>query len=212
MNKYELSELRSCIKEIIQEQVSPPLTKGQWEMLASGDPRRQQAQQELFDILQATYAGIGGHFKVQSPGDLERYNFWAVADIDDDPEIDVALFGKPDIGGTKMGGAANDGSPAAAAAYKDKSSKLRAGESLGGVGNWWGEVSGKPAYAMISRGAPAVEDEAQVMQLLDGDAVVWHGEHPDPNAPAVFRSKKGWYTKTFGGKKSTKIILGSPSI
>ncbi len=212
MNKNELLELRSYIRAMIQEQVSPPLQKGKWEIMVPGDPRRLQAQKELFDIMQSTYASIGGHFKVRSPEDLERYNFWVVADLDDDPEIDVALFGKPDIGGAKMGGAANDGSPAASSAYKEKSSQLRAGGSIGGVSNWWGEVSGKPAYAMISRGAPAVENEAEVMQLLDGDTITWHGEHPDPKAPAIFKSKKGWYTKTFGGKKSTKIILGSPSV
>ena len=84
--------------------------------------------------------------------------------------------------------------------------------SLGGVSNWWGEVSGKPAYAMLRRGASAVEDEGRVMQLLDGDEIIWHGEHPDPNAPPVFKAVKGWYTKSFGNKKSTKIILGSPAL
>lgn len=205
--------LRSLIRSILIEQMEDSaIPKGEWVLLDAGDPRREAAQQQLFDILQSTYAGIGGHFKVQSPGDLERYNFWAVADLDDDPEIDVALFAKPDIGGTKMGAAANDGSPAAGTAYKNKSAELRAGGSLGGVSNWWGEVSGKPAYAMLRRGALPVEDEMKVRQLLDGDEIVWHGEHPDPNAPAVFRDVAGWYTKTFGDKKSTKIILGSPAL
>ena len=109
------------------------------------------------------------------------------------------------------GGAANDGTPAAAAAYKEKSAELRAGGNVDGVGNWWGEVSGKPAFAMIKRGAKAVEDEAKARQLLDGDDIEWHGEHPDPEAPAMFKSVKGWYTKKFGSKASTKIILGSPT-
>ena len=77
--------------------------------------------------------------------------------------------------------------------------------------SWWGEVSGKPAYAMIKRGAPAVEDESTARRLMDGDDFVWHGEHPDPNAPPMFKSVNGWYTKKFGDKSSTKIILGSPS-
>lgn len=214
-----MSTLRQFIREIILEQNSaeeveaaPTLPKGEWVSVEPGDPMRATIADELYDLLQATYAPIGGHFKVQQPSDLERYNFWVVADIDDDPEPDVALFAKPDIGGTKMGAAANDGTAAAAAAYKDKSSELRAGGSIGSGSNWWGEVSGKPAYAMLKRGAPAVEDEAMVMQLLAGDDVVFHGAHPDPNAPALFKSVNGWYTKRFGPKSSTKIILGSPAL
>ena len=213
--------LRQFIRQVISEQVQPPaedsassfsLPKGEWVSVEAGDPMRDVIADELYSLLQATYAPIGGHFKVKEPKDLERYKFWVVADVDGDPQPDVALFAKPDIGGTKMGAAANDGTPAAAGAYKDKSAELRAGGSIGSGTNWWGEVSGKPAYAMLKRGAPAVEDEAQVMQLLDGDDVVFHGAHPDPNAPALFKSVNGWYTKKFGSKESTKIILGSPSL
>ena len=217
-----MSVLRQFIREVISEQVSVSqaeeaaeafsLPQGEWVSVETGDPMRDVIADELFDMLQSTYAPIGGHFKVSAPKDLERYKYWVVADIDEDEQPDVALFAKPDIGGTKMGAAANDGTPAAANAYKDKSSELRAGGSIGSGANWWGEVSGKPAYAMLKRGAPAVEDQMKVMQLLDGDDVVWHGAHPDPNAPALFKSVNGWYTKKFGSKESTKIILGSPTL
>jgi len=208
--------LRQYVRQMLVEQAGvseePILPKNEWVALSSGDERREKIQQELFDLVQMTYASIGGHFKVGKPEDLERYMFWVVKDIDGDPEPDVAIFGKPDIGGVKMGAAANDGSPVAAAAYKDKSSALRAGESVAGASNWWGEVSGKPAYAMLKRGAPAVEDEQQAKALLDGDGIIWHGEHPDPNAPPMFKSVNGWYSKDFGGHSSTKIILGSPNL
>ena len=217
-----MSVLRQFIREVISEQasISPAeeaaeafsLPQGEWVSVETGDPMRNVIAGELFDMLQATYAPIGGHFKVSAPKDLERYKYWVVADIDEDEQPDVALFAKPDIGGTKMGAAANDGTPAAANAYKDKSAELRAGGAIGSGANWWGEVSGKPAYAMLKRGAPAVEDQAKVMQLLDGEDVVWHGAHPDPNAPALFKSVNGWYTKKFGSKESTKIILGSPTL
>lgn len=209
--------LRQFVRQIILEQAEQPapessLPKGEWVSVEAGDPMRSVIADDLYDLLQATYAPIGGHFKVKKPSDLERYRFWVVADLDDDPEPDVALFAKPDIGGTKMGAAANDGTSAAANAYKSKSAELRAGGSIGSGSNWWGEVSGKPAYAMLKRGAPAVEDEALVMQLLAGDDVVFHGAHPDPNAPDLFKSVNGWYTKKFGAKSSTKIILGSPNL
>ena len=202
--------LRAYIRELIYE-MGAPVPHGRWTMLSAGDPRRELVKQNLFDLVQQTYEPIGGHFKISSPDSLERYTYWVVKDIDDDPDIDVAIMGKPDVGGAKMGAAANDGSAQAAAEYKNKSAELRAGGTVGGVGNWWGEVSGKPAYVMISRGAKAVEDPNKVAQLLAGDDYIFHGEHPDPNAPAVFKSVKGWYTKKFGDKSSTKIILGNPS-
>ena len=212
-----MSTIRQFVRAVLLEQMQqaeeqPTLPKGEWVSVEPGDPLRAQISQDLHDILQSTYAPIGGHFKVKSPADLERYKYWVVADVDDDPQPDVALFAKPDVGGTKMGAAANDGTAAAANAYKEKSAELRAGGSIGSGANWWGEVSGKPAYAMLKRGAPAVEDEQKVMQLLAGDDVVWHGTHPDPSAPPLFKSVNGWYTKKFGDKSSTKIILGSPNL
>lgn len=201
--------LREYIRELIIE-AGGVVPEKEWTLLQAGDPRREEVKLNLFDLIQQTYADIGGHFKITSPDSLDRYTYWVVSDLDDDPEVDVAIFGKPDVAGNKLGAAGNDGSPAASAAYKSKSAEMRAGGAVGGVGNWWGEVSGKPAYAMIKRGAPAVEDEQQVAALLAGDDYIFHGAHPDPNAPAMFKSVNGWYTKKFGDKSSTKIILGSP--
>ena len=211
-----MSLLREYVKEVLlEEQGNQPesksiFPKGEWVLLQTGDNRREKVKNQLFDLVQQTYVDIGGHFKITNPNSLERYAYWIVQDLDKDLDLDVAIMGKPDIAGQKMGAAANDGTPKAAAAYKDKSAKLRAGGDIEGVSNWWGEVSGKPAYAMIKRGAFAVEDKEKVDQLLSGDDYVWHGAHPDPAAPALFKSVNGWYTKTFDGKKSTKIILGNP--
>ncbi len=207
--------LREYVKEVLQTdtgQNNSGLPKGEWVLLQPGDERRESIKHSLYDMVCQTYAATeaGYHFKICKPQDLDRYTYWVVKDLDDDSEVDVAILGKPDIAGQKMGAAANDGTPAASSAYKEKSSELRGGGSIDGVGNWWGEVSGKPAYAMIKRGATAVEDEAKVAQLLAGDDYIFHGEHPDPNAPPLFKSVKGWYTKKFGSKNSTKIILGNP--
>jgi hypothetical protein len=217
------SILRIYVRRILAEIIEPRsyaaidkdadvLPKGEWVLLQPGDQHLEMIKSTLWDLVKKTYAPIGGHTKVSTVDDLSRYRFWVVKDLDEDPEPDVAIFGKPDTGGAKMGGAANDGSRAASAAYKSKSAELRSGGSVGGVGNWWGEVSGKPAYAMISRGAPVIEDPAHVAALLAGDVYTWHGKHPDPNAPELFKSVDGWYTKDFGpGGKHTKIIIGSPA-
>jgi hypothetical protein len=206
--KLTMRNLRCIIREQLETEMELP--KNEWVLLQTGDPRRDAIQQQLFDMVMDAYADKGGHPKISSPGSLDRYTFWIVQDIDDDPEADVAMFAKPAAGGNKLGAAATDGSGPAKAAYKEKSAELRKGGSVGGVGNWWGEVSGVPAYAALSRGAPAVEDEATVRALLPGKPVVWHGMHPDPDAPPLFKDHPGWYTRTDIGH--TKIIVGNPNI
>jgi len=221
--KLKRIDIRKIIRQTLLE-LAPPrgfnyepvqpgaFQKGEWELLMPGDPRRLEIQNVLFDMVGDTYADIGGHVKIGEPGDLERYQYWIVNDIDDDDDPDVLMMAKSELG-AKMGGAATDGSAAAATAYKEKGAELRSGGTVGGVGNWWGEVSGKPAYALLSRGAPAIESEGAVASLLGGDAYTWHGAHPDPNAPRLFKSVNGWYTKDFGpGGKHTKIIIGNPTL
>jgi len=212
-----MSALRKLIREIIQEQggFGAEFSKGEWIPLNPGTDEFNLVRHQLYNLVNTAYDGMdGGHIKIsgKGPGSLDRYRFWAVLDHDEDPEIDVAIFGKPEFG-TKSGGVGHDGSPESISLYKNKSADLRQGGSVGGVGNWWGEVSGRAAYGLIRRGAPAVEDPDKVAQLLAGDDYEWHGEHPSPNAPPMFKKLKGWYTKDFGsGGKHTKIILGIPSV
>jgi len=202
--------LRKYIKQLLKEEYN--IEKNKWTLLGPDDLRRDDVMQQLYDMTCETYGPIGGHPKISCPLALNKYMYWIVADIDDDPEIDVGMYGKPTAAGHKMGGAANDGTPQAAQAYKEKSAELRSGGSIDGVGNWYGEVSGKPAYAMLSRGAPAIVNEQQVKALLKGKGVIWHGMHPDPAAPAVFKNSPGWYSRNLGGVLHTKIIVGSPKV
>jgi len=199
-------------KDMPEREMDPVIPKGEWVLLAAGDPRREEVKNRLHDLVVDTYAGIGGHVKITNPDSLDRYMYWIVEDLDDDPDIDIGIFGKPDVGGNKLGGVGHDGSSAAKSAYKEKSAAIRSGESVGGIGNWWGEVSGGPAAALIKRGAPAIEDEARVRELLTGDNIEFHGEHPTAPEGSIFRQVGGWYTKMFGSEGHTKIIMGSPTI
>jgi len=199
-------------EESASREQSPLIPKGEWVLLPAGDPRREEVKNHLHDLVVDTYASIGGHVKIDNPDSLDRYMYWIVEDIDDDPDIDVGIFGKPDVGGNKLGGVGHDGSTAAKSAYKEMGAELRKGGSIGGVGSWWGEVSGGPAAALIKRGAPAVDDEARVRELLAGDTIEFHGEHPTAPEGSIFRQVGGWYTKMFGSEGHTKIIMGSPSV
>lgn len=190
----------------------PNLPKGEWKLIESGTPEFDGYRDELFSLVETAYSSIGGHIKIKEPKDLDRYRYWLIQDMDDDPQVDVALFGKGKFG-IKGAGGGHDGSKEAIAMYKNTSARLRKGEEIGGASHWWGEVSGKLAYATLKRGAPAVEDPKIAAKLLAGDKYEWHGEHPDPEAPDVFKAAKGWYTKDFGtGGKHTKIITGIPDL
>lgn len=210
MKNNSMKLIMESWRSFLYEEVTFP--KGEPTLLDSGDPRRAEIMDQLFKLVCVSYKDIGGHAKCKIPQDLERYKYWVVEDIDDDPEVDVYLAGKPDIAGNKFGLGSTDGSENAAAEYKRLSAELRSGGSVGGVGNWWGEVSGRPAYASMKRGAPVIEDENIVRTLLAGDPITWHGAHPDPNAPELFKKYNGWYTRHIGGSDHTKIIIGAPAI
>ena len=126
--------LRQYVRQMLVEQAELPeepiLPKNEWVALSSGDERREKIQQELFDLVQMTYANIGGHFKVGKPEDLERYMFWVVKDIDGDPEPDVAIFGKPDIGGVKRIGIDQSDQDYPTFHDKDGFAKQRYGENI----------------------------------------------------------------------------------
>ena len=83
--------------------------KGQY--IPLGDEEKQQAQQDLFDLISNAYASIGGHVKFRSPSDVmdSGLQFWRAADLDDDPELDVVYFGKVTPFGVKHTGIGHDG-------------------------------------------------------------------------------------------------------
>ncbi len=220
-----MESFKKLLRELIKEELDSfeneelslnskrNIPKGQWVALQPGTPEFETVQNHLYDLVNNAYAGMeGGHIKITGQGteSLNRYRYWLAIDHANDDEIDLTIFGKPEFG-TKSAGVGHDGSQKSIKTYKDKGAELRSGGSVEGIGNWWGEVSGKAAYALLSRGAPAIESEAEVAKLLDGDRYEWHGAHPDPNAPALFKGSNGWYTKWFGNTPHTKIIIGNPN-
>ena len=171
------------------------------------DPKElEDLQSQLFDLIQNAYASIGGHVKFKSPSDImdPDLTYWKVADIDLDPEIDVATFGKNTKHGIKHTGIGHDGDrPNIKSLLKYRSNLLKS------YGNYV-EVSG-PAYKAYIEigGVPTVDDEETVMNILGpkrAAETTWHGAHPtDPS-----KKGNGWYTRTIGGKKLTKTIAGIP--
>jgi|TARA_R110002020_G_scaffold13311_3_gene48179 hypothetical protein len=166
----------------------------------------QDIQDQVFDLIQNAYASIGGHVKFKSPSDVldPNLNYWKVADIDADPELDVASFGKNTNYGVKHTGMGHDGNKAnIKSLLKHKTNLLKS------PGNYV-ELSGPAHRAFVEiGGAPTVDNEETVMDILGpkrAAETTWHGAHPtDPS-----KKGNGWYTRTIGGKKLTKTIAGIP--
>lgn len=165
----------------------------------AGTNLAKRIEPDLVDMVTTSYEKVGGNPKIKSPGDLSaEYPEWTVADVDDDPEPDALVAGKPHPAGTKMAAAATDGSSVAKAQLMNIKKQLY-------KNGWWGEVSDAPAHiAMNKLGIKPVEDEKKVRKLLGDKDITWHGEHPEGKFPGT----KGWYTRDIGGTPHAKIIVG----
>ena len=160
-----------------------------------------QAKQDLFDLIQNAYSSIGGHLKINSPNDIldPATNFWRAADLDDDPELDVVYFGKKTPFGIKHTGIGHDGGRS-----NIKNLLIRKSKELGEKGNYV-ELSGASFNSFVKRGGvPIIDDEAKVRAILSGKDIEWHGEHPDGKEEG-----NGWYTRSIGGTKITKTLVGN---
>lgn len=149
-------------------------------------------------MIDKAYAPIGGNAKVSKPSDVgNEYPDWVVADIDDDPELDVFIGGKTKKG-MKMGVMATDGTAAAKSHLNSTQKDLF-------THGWWAEVSGAPAHILINKlGMIPVEDEKKAREMLGDKDITWHGAHPEGKFPGT----NGWYTRDIGGHPHAKIIVG----
>ena len=163
-------------------------------------------QDKLFDLIQTAYSSIGGHVKFKSPSDVmdPELTYWKVADVDDDPDLDVTTFGKDTKYGIKHTGLGHDGERA-----NIKNLLTHKSSMLKSPGNYV-EVSGPAFDSFVGKGGvPTVDDEETVMDILGprrASETTWHGAHPtDPS-----KAGNGWYTRMIGGGEHTKIMAGIP--
>ena len=163
-------------------------------------------QGQIYDLIQNAYASIGGHVKFKSPSDImdPELTYWKVADVDEDPEIDVTTFGKNTKHGIKHTGIGHDGDkPNIKSLLKYKTDLLK-------TPGHYVEVSGGAFDSFVGYGgAPIIDDEETVRNVLGpgrSSETTWHGEHPtDPS-----KKGNGWYTRTLGGGEHTKTMVGIP--
>jgi len=156
---------------------------------------------ELYDLIDVSYANIGGHVSFRSAEDMPSdYTDWEATDVDADPQPDAVIFGK----GNKYSGGAADGSIEGKKAMLDKTADF-----LNTSGKY-GEFSDALAHIMMTRyNIPSVNDEQVVRDILNKE-IEWVGANPNGKYP----NHTGWYIRDLGkfGKedKHMKILLGNP--
>ena len=140
---------------------------------------------ELYSLINIAYKPIGGHAKITNSQDVLRsdIHFWTVADLDDDPEVDVTVFGKNTPHGTKLSGIGHDGEGTNIKNLLKKQSEL-----LKKPGTY-AEVSGDAFRVFVEKGGvPIVDDESMVRKVLNNKEIEWHGTHPDEEG----KKGRGW--------------------
>ena len=178
---------------------------GKWVELSHDDiAENPEIYDEIFSIIDQSYAYIGGHANYRSARDIGASDVavFALIDLDDDREVDAVRMNKRTEFGLKSVASATDGSPEAKSKLKD-----RIGKELTSRG-YYAEVSDAAAAVALKKGAPPISDERVVRKVLGGKDIEWHGEHPDGKFPGT----EGWYTRAIGGVPHTKIMVGLPNV
>jgi len=235
------SKLRKIIRKVLMEKrfsQLPGYAKNKEQQIYSDlmDPGNDDLRDEVFDLIDQSYAYLGGNADIKSAPDLANpgkndYTTFLGWDIDQDPEPDVLRGMKPKAGKMKLTLSATDGS-GAAASYVTSDTAKRLSD-----GNHYAEMSGRAASAQMKQATPAVTDEGTARALLPGKDMTWFGEHPyfysgnDPrkmdladqirkqSASKIEAEKSkqrgpngeydGWYVRVLGGSLHAKIIFGA---
>lgn len=179
-------KLKRLLNEILNERQLP---KKKWVKLQGNDFK--EFAEDIFNMIQKTYAPIGGHPNYKSPSDIKPIDatYWEVMDVDVDPEPDAVSVAKLKPPGKKYVAGATDGEKASKRAYIGSRVEL-----LKKPGHYC-EASHKIADIFVSNGVPIVDDEDVVRKTLKKD-IVWLGD--------------GYYKRKIGGKMYKKRLFGVP--
>lgn len=178
---------------------------GSWVELSQSDlEEHPEIYDEIFSIIDQSYAYIGGHANYRSANAVRSsdISLFALIDLDDDREVDAASMSKRTEFGQKKLASATDGTKAAKSALK-----TQIGKELTTPG-YYAEVSDTMAKVALSRGAKTVSDENVVRKILAGKDIEWFGENPDGEFPGTY----GWYRRSIGGEDHVKIMVGLPNV
>lgn len=202
------SKTASLVRFIVEQELEQyvksklPVEKGEEWDTSTNAPEALEVEEEVFDMIDASYKSIGGNPKIQTPSDVHgAYPHEVLADVDSDPEPDSVVMYSTGQGGNKYTVLASDGT---SLGKMQALNTLRSRLNSGG----WIEVSGPLAHVLINKmGMKPIEDEDQVRSLLGPSREIeWVGDDPTGR----FSGTSGWYQRKIGPKLHYKIIVGNP--
>jgi hypothetical protein len=200
-----VKSFREHLRELQFADLNP--RRGEWKQIPVSKLKQAQSEPpvnidtELFNLLDISYAYIGGHVDFQKPSDIpSNHTTWFAVDVDGDRDPDAVKFGKETPYGMKWTGGATDGTPDAKQTYLMTTAK-----ALQTPGNYC-EVSDAIMHIMITHfKIPCVNSQAKVEKIL-GKKVNWIGAHPHHKYPGY----NGFYSRTLGGVEHMKLLIGKP--
>ena len=144
-------------------------------------------KEDIFNIINSSYAYIGGHIEFQKPDDIVNsdLNFWIGADIDADPEVDTIIGGKKTNFGTKLTASAQDGSRDAKISVMKKMAELLKTKGF------YAETNVDLA---LKRGTEWEKDENIIRKVV--------------GKPDIVMNEDGSYTRSIGGHPHRKVLVG----
>jgi len=145
----------------------------------------------IIDLIKTAYAHIGGNLEFKNANDIKNgdVTYWILKDIDNEPDPEIALGGKPTKSGTKITVLSQDGSREA---KKDVILKMI---ELMKTRGFYAELDKDLAQKL---GLPLIRNEKRVRDVLQKD-LEWHND--------------GSYTRVIGaaGKTKEKVLVGIPN-
>lgn len=143
---------------------------------------------EISNLVNIAYADKGGNLEIKNGSDLKKSDitYWVAKDIDDDPDADVAVGGKPTSHGVKMTIMGQDGSREA-----KKEAVLKMIELMKTRG-FYAEMDADLAQKM---NLTHVKDEKKIRAVLNKEIEYF---------------KDGSYDRVIAGGKHRKVLVGMP--
>ena len=190
--KNENKTMPSLIKnfqDFIRESYADDYPKNKYIELDSSDVLKYA--DNIINLITGAYSKKGGHHDFKNPGDLRKsdVNYWITNDIDNDPEIDIALGGKKTSHGIKMTVGGQDGSDDAKKIFFEKMMELMKKRGF------YAEMDINLAQRM---NLEPIENEDLVRDILSSKQIKWNGD--------------GSYERLIGDKIKTKIMVGVPKL
>lgn len=146
-------------------------------------------KQVILDLIANAYGPAGGNPEFQVPDDVLKsdVNIWIAADIDKDPELDIAIGSKKKPAGVKITTMGQDGEPEA------RKQAIQKVATLLNKNGYYAEVS--PDLARKFNLDP-IEDQELVKRVV--------------GKPDIEFQANGLYSRKIDGIMRTKVLVGRP--